>query len=194
MSRPAARRAVILDRDGTIVVDRGYLDDPQQLSLLPGAAQGLRTLHERGHPLIVVSNQSGVGRGRLTLTRMHEINALLQQTLEAAGARLDGIYCCPHGPQDDCDCRKPKTRLALEAAAAFGFLPQDAVVIGDKSSDIEFGRRLQATTMLVSANGRSSDGPWVEPDYVIRDLAEAARIIQKLGNRTRHSGSTEPPA
>jgi D-glycero-D-manno-heptose 1,7-bisphosphate phosphatase len=192
VSAPAIRRAVILDRDGTIVVDRGYLDDPTQLCLLPGAAQGLRSLHERGHQIIVVSNQSGVGRGRLTLTRMHEINALLTRMVEAAGAKLDGIYCCPHRPEDDCACRKPKTKLVLDAAAALGFDPNDCVVIGDKSSDIELGRRLQATTMLISENGRASDGTWIEADFVIRDLAEAARVIEALGSRRQHSGSIGP--
>lgn len=194
MSAPAIKRAVILDRDGTIVVDRGYLDDPTQLCLLPGAAQGLRSLHEHGHQIIVVSNQSGVGRGRLTLTRMHEINALLTRMVEAAGAKLDGIYCCPHRPEDNCACRKPKTKLVLDAAAALGFDPNDCVVIGDKSSDIELGRRLQATTMLVSENGRASDGEWIEPDFVVRDLAEAARVIEALGSRTQPSESADPSA
>jgi D-glycero-D-manno-heptose 1,7-bisphosphate phosphatase len=192
VSGPAIKRAVILDRDGTIVVDRGYLDDPAQLCLLPGAAQGLRSLHERGHQIIVVSNQSGVGRGLLTLTRLHEINGLLTRMLEAAGAKLDGIYCCPHRPEDNCACRKPKTKLVLDAAAALGFDPNNCVVIGDKSSDIELGRRLQATTMLVSANGRASDGEWIEPDFVVGDLTAAARIIEALGSRTQHSESAEP--
>jgi D-glycero-D-manno-heptose 1,7-bisphosphate phosphatase len=194
VSGPANKRAVILDRDGTIVVDRGYLDDPAQLCLLPGAAQGLRSLHERGHQIIVVSNQSGVGRGLLTLTRMHEINGLLTRMLEAAGAKLDGIYCCPHRPEDNCACRKPKTKLVLDAAAALGFDPNNCVVIGDKSSDIELGRRLQATTILVSGNGRTSDGEWIEPDFVVRDLVEAARLIEALGSRTQHTESAEPSA
>jgi D-glycero-D-manno-heptose 1,7-bisphosphate phosphatase len=194
VSAPVPRRAVILDRDGTIVVDHGYLDDPAKLNLLPGAAEGLRTLHEHGHPLVLVSNQSGVGRGRLTLARVHEINELLGRMLAAAGAPLDGIYCCPHAPQEDCACRKPKTGLVLEAAAALGFDPHDCVVIGDKSSDVELGRRLQATSMLVSANGRASDGAWVEPDYVIRDLTEAARIIGLLGSGARAPRPSDLPA
>lgn len=193
MSAPTPRRAVVLDRDGTIVVDHGYLDDPQKLSLLPGAADGLRALHERGHPLLIVSNQSGVGRGKLTLARMHQVNARLERMLAALGAPLQGIYCCPHAPEEDCDCRKPRTRLVLEAAAALGFDPSDCVVIGDKSSDVELGRRLSATALLVSANGRASDGAWVEPDYLIRDLTEAARIIEALGSgapRPRPAGLT----
>jgi histidinol phosphatase-like enzyme len=114
--------------------------------------------------------------------------------LAAAGAPLDGIYCCPHAPEEGCACRKPNTGLVLEAAAALGFDPHACVVIGDKSSDVELGRRLQGTSMLVSADGRASDGAWIEPDYVIRDLTEAARIIRTLGQGTRAARPTDLPA
>lgn len=179
-SPPAAKRAIILDRDGTIIVDRGYLDDPGLLQFLPGAAEALRELCERGHSIVVVTNQSGVGRGRLTLERMHAINDRFLQMVKAAGARVDGLYSCPHKPQDECECRKPKTKLLREAAAALGFEPANSVVIGDKSSDIALGRGVQAVTLLVSQDGRASDGGWVEPDYVVRDLLEAVRIIAEL--------------
>jgi D-glycero-D-manno-heptose 1,7-bisphosphate phosphatase len=186
-----AKRAVILDRDGTIVVDRGYLDDPRGLLFLPGAAEGLRKLHERGHRIIVVTNQSGVGRGRLRLERMHEVNDRFAQMVEEIGARIDGIYCCIHRPEDDCDCRKPRTGLVLEAAAILGFDPAHAVVIGDKSSDVGLGQRLNAVTMLVSQNGAASDGIAAEPDYVIRDLIQAARIIEDLETGGNPVGSED---
>jgi D-glycero-D-manno-heptose 1,7-bisphosphate phosphatase len=176
----ATERAIILDRDGTIVVDGGYLDKPAQLQFLPGAAEGLRLLHERGHPLIVVSNQSGVGRGLFSLARLHEINERFMGMVEQAGAKIDGLYFCPHRPEDKCACRKPGIQLVLDAAATLGFTPARAVVIGDKGSDVELGRRLQALTMLVSGSGRASDGQGPAPDYVVRDLREAAAIIGKL--------------
>lgn len=182
MSGAARKRAIILDRDGTIIVDHGYLDDPGRVEFLPGALEGLRQWHAQGHPLIMVSNQSGIGRGVLTTGRVLEINARLQELLRAAGAPLDGIYFCPHGPTDGCDCRKPGSRLVEEAAAELGFEPRAAVVIGDKSSDIELGRRLGAVTMLVSADGRASDGIHTEPDYVVASLLEAARITTQLGD------------
>ena len=182
MSGAARRRAIILDRDGTIIVDHGYLDDPGKVEFLPGALEGLREWHALGHPLIVVSNQSGIGRGVLTIARVLEINARMQQLLRAAGAPLDGIYFCPHSPTDGCDCRKPGSRLVEEAAAELSFEPADAVVIGDKSSDIELGRRLGAVTVLVSADGRASDGIPAEPDYVVASLLEAARITAQLGD------------
>jgi D-glycero-D-manno-heptose 1,7-bisphosphate phosphatase len=182
----AARAAcpVILDRDGTIVVDCGYLDDPQQLRLLPGAAAGLRLLHRSGHPLVVISNQSGVGRGLFTLERLQQINRRLTAMLEDLGAPLAGFYCCPHRPEEGCDCRKPNTGLLQAAAATIGFEPAAAIVVGDKSSDIELGRRVGATTILVTAGAAASDGRPAYPDYTARDLLAAARIVGQLSNAT----------
>jgi D-glycero-D-manno-heptose 1,7-bisphosphate phosphatase len=178
---PAAR-PVILDRDGTVVIDRHYLDDPAQLRFLPGAIDGLRALKDDGHRIILVTNQSGVGRGRFTLQRMHEVNDRLIEMAAAAGAPIDAIYSCPHEPEAHCACRKPGTQLVLEAALRFGFDPASSIVIGDKSTDIELGRRLSAMTILVSADGRAADGEWIQPDYVSRDLTEAARIIAELAS------------
>jgi D-glycero-D-manno-heptose 1,7-bisphosphate phosphatase len=194
VSAGARRRAIILDRDGTIIVDHGYLDDPRRIEFLPGALEGLRQWHALGHPLVVVSNQSGIGRGVLTRDRVLEINARMQELLRAAGAPLDAIYFCPHGPCEGCDCRKPGTRLVTEAAVELGFDPGHAVVIGDKSSDIELGQRLGALTMLVSADGRTSDGIPATPDYVVAGLREAARITTELGDRAPAPGRRVLPA
>jgi D-glycero-D-manno-heptose 1,7-bisphosphate phosphatase len=177
VTQPGAARPVILDRDGTIVIDRHYLDDPAQLCFLPGAAEGLKALAQSGHRIIVITNQSGVGRGLFTLERMHEVNNRLIRMAAEAGARIDAVYSCPHEPAAACACRKPNTQLVLDAARQFGFDPADAVVIGDKSTDVELGRRLGAISMLVCADGRAADGEWVEPDYIVRDLLEAARVI-----------------
>jgi histidinol-phosphate phosphatase family protein len=177
VSAPRTGRPVILDRDGTIVVDAGYLDDPQQLRYLPGAVQGLRRLHRAGHPLVVISNQSGVGRGLFTLERLEAINQRFRAMLAEDGAPLAGLYFCPHSPEAGCDCRKPNTRLIRQAAEALGFELRDAIVIGDKSSDIELGKRVGATTILVASGSGASDGKPAHPDYVVRDLLEAAWVI-----------------
>jgi D-glycero-D-manno-heptose 1,7-bisphosphate phosphatase len=194
VSGAAGKRAILLDRDGTIIVDHGYLDDPSKIEFLPGALEGLREWHALGHPLIVVSNQSGIGRGVLTTQQVLQINARLQQLLRAAGAPLDGIYFCPHSPTDGCECRKPRSRLVEEAAAALTFEPGEAVVVGDKSSDIELGHRLGAVTMLVSADGRASDGIPARPDFVVADLLEAARITAQLGEGAPAPGRRVLPA
>lgn len=172
---------VVLDRDGTVVVDRDYLDDPDELEFLPGAAEALRVLHQRGYRLIVISNQSGVGRGLFSLERLQEINARLQQMVRAAGAELAGIYCCPHRPEEGCACRKPGTALLLQAARELAFDPKASIVIGDKASDVELGRRVGAITLWIRSDAEPGAG--AEPaaaDHVVPDLAAAARVIERL--------------
>jgi D-glycero-D-manno-heptose 1,7-bisphosphate phosphatase len=170
-----ADKVVILDRDGTIVVDRNYLSDPVGLELLPGAAEGLRSLREQGYRLVVITNQSGVGRGLFSLERLAAMNKRLEQMVHENGGLLERIYFCPHRPEDRCLCRKPRPKLLLDAASELGFTPQKAVVIGDKASDVEFGRNVGATTMLLGSTG--------EADYLVRDLAQAASILKTLSER-----------
>jgi len=181
---------VLLDRDGTLVIDRGYLADPAGLEFLPGAAEALRRLHQQGHRLVIISNQSGVGRGLFSAARLEQMNQRLRQMVQEAGAALAGIYCCPHRPEDRCACRKPNGALVYQAAQELHFEPAAAVVIGDRDSDIELGRRLQATTIRLlpgdqatspAASPSSPSHPYsVAADYLAADLLEAAGIIGKL--------------
>jgi D-glycero-D-manno-heptose 1,7-bisphosphate phosphatase len=180
VTRPAANKVVILDRDGTIVIDRHYLSDPAGLEFLPGAAEGLRSLYDSGYRLIVITNQSGIGRGLFSIERLQQMNARLCEMVLAAGARLEGIYFCPHRPEDRCDCRKPGIQLLLDAASTHGFDPAQAVVIGDQNSDVEFGRRAGAKTILVNPGASDDPGPRAA-DYVVRDLREAATILRTPG-------------
>ena len=143
------RRFVLLDRDGTLIVERHYLSDPDQVELIPGAAAGLRRLRERGLGLAVVTNQSGIGRGFFDAARLAEIHQRLIEMLRAERVELDGIYFCPHHPDEACGCRKPQPALALRAAAELGFDATRAFVVGDMASDVALGRALGATTLLV---------------------------------------------
>jgi D-glycero-D-manno-heptose 1,7-bisphosphate phosphatase len=169
-------KVVILDRDGTIVIDRGYLHDPAGLEFLPGAADGLRSLYLQGYRLVVITNQSGVGRGLFPIERVHAMNARLERMVEEAGAKLERIYFCPHAPDAACACRKPALRLMTQAAADLGFDPISAIVIGDKESDMEFGRRAGAVTILL---GKREPRLLLSatPDYVVENLKEAADIM-----------------
>ena len=173
---PISAPVVILDRDGTIVIDRHYLGDPEGLEFLPGAVAGLRKLHAMGCKLIIITNQSGVGRGLLTLEQVQHVNKGLARMMDTIGAPLTATYFCPHTPDAECDCRKPATGMLLQAAREHGFNPTEAIVIGDKGSDIEMGKRVSAHTILVMgehfSSARSS-----KPDIVVKDLSEAAVYI-----------------
>ena len=179
----AAAPVVILDRDGTIVVDRHYLGDPEELQFLPGAVTGLRKLYSMGCKLIVITNQSGIGRGILTLEQVKRVNAGLEMMMDTIGAPLTDTYFCPHAPDAGCDCRKPGTALLLRAALDHDFEPTQAIIIGDKGSDIEMGHRVNAGTILVMGN-QFSTAQHSKPDVIVRDLNEAAQWVM---TRTRAS-------
>ena len=183
----APRPAVFLDRDGTLVVERGYLSDPDDIELLPGVAQALRKLKGAGYPLVVVSNQSGVGRGLFPQSRVHEAMARLREKLREQGVELDAIYFCPHRPEEGCACRKPGSALLERAADDLQLAPRRSAMVGDKLLDAETGRRAGAFGLLVRTGygrdeeqriaGDTANGP----DGVFEDLAAAARWILERG-------------
>jgi histidinol-phosphate phosphatase family protein len=171
---------VVLDRDGTIIEECEYLSDPEQVRLIPRAAAALSQLQAMGYGLVVITNQSGIGRGFFDETAVQRIHQRLQQLLGKAGVSLDGLYVCPHKPDDDCLCRKPKLGLMQLAARDLGFSPAHSIVIGDKPCDIELGRNAGAVTFLV----RTGYGAQVEAeqsvtaDYVVDDLQAVVRAIR----------------
>jgi len=187
------QRFVVLDRDGTINVEREYLSNSDQLELLPGAVRGLRHLRELGLGLVVITNQSGVGRGYFDWARLDLIHQRLSALLADEGIQLDGIYVCPHHPNDGCTCRKPQPELLEKAAREHKFRANEAFVIGDKAIDIELGQKVGATTLLV----RTGYGTKVEVlaasqmkvtwDYIVNDLADAANVIERHLNKTYRS-------
>jgi D-glycero-D-manno-heptose 1,7-bisphosphate phosphatase len=179
------RRFAVLDRDGTINIEYHYLSDPKLVELIPGATNGLRHLQEMGLRLIVVTNQSAVGRGFFDQSRLDLIHQRLSEQLNGEGVHLDGIYVCPHKPEDHCLCRKPNIGLMELAAKELGFDPKACFVIGDKACDIEFGKRVGATTFLVRTGYgvQLSNDLQVAPDYVVDDLLAGAKIIQGLLSR-----------
>ncbi|MFN3652491.1 MAG: D-glycero-alpha-D-manno-heptose-1,7-bisphosphate 7-phosphatase [Armatimonadota bacterium] len=171
------RRAVFLDRDGVLIEDTGYPDDPDTIIVLPGVAEALRHLRAGGWALVVVSNQSGVARGKFDEERLRRIHLRLEEILARDGARLDAIYYCPHHPQAevgdyraDCDHRKPSPGMLRSAAAALGLDLPASWMVGDKPSDVEAGRAAGCRTVLI---GEEEPGA----DFVAADLLAAARRI-----------------
>ncbi len=181
---PPYARAVLLDRDGTVIADRGYLADPAGVEILPGAAEGLARLRSFGLGLAILTNQSGIGRGYFDEAQLGTIHLRMEELLEAKGVRLDGIYYCPCHPERHCDCRKPRPGLVHAASAELGFDPSRSFVIGDKGSDIGMGRAVSARTFLVRP-GATTDGEGTQerPDYVVENLLDAARRIEEILRR-----------
>jgi len=183
----ARRRYVILDRDGTIIAEKNYLADPNQVELLAGVAEGLRHMQRLGLGLIVATNQSAVGRGILDLATLREIHARMEALLAEKGTYLDGIFFCPHTPEDHCDCRKPLTGMVKSASTRMHFDPAGCFVIGDKPCDIELGRNIRAITFLT----RTGYGSQVEkdksasPDFIVDDLRQAAQMIEWILSQHR---------
>ncbi len=176
-------RFAVLDRDGTINVERNHLTDPAELELIPGSAAAIRRLRdELGFGIVVVTNQAHVGRGLLPVDGLVAIHDRLHQMLASEGARVDAILYCPHAPEDGCSCRKPRPGLVLEAADRFGFDPAETFVVGDHVADVAMGRTLGATTLLVlTGHGREEAATAAaSADHVVADLGAATDIIAGL--------------
>lgn len=185
-----SRRAVFMDRDGTISEEIGYVNHPARYRVFPYSAEAVRLLNEAGWLAILVTNQAGVARGYFTEDLIGAVHDVLKMELEQAGARLDAIYYCAHHPtvgeapyRFDCDCRKPKPGLIHRAAQEFDIDLARSWMIGDRYSDIELARNAGVNSAFVlSGYGR---GEWEyqrngwkhEPDLVAEDLLEAVRGI-----------------
>lgn len=172
------KRFILLDRDGTLVIHKPYLSHPDQIELIPGAVEALKDFKKMGLGIVIITNQSGIGRGYFDLKMLAKIHQRLINLLAKEGILLDDIYFCPHTPEDDCLCRKPKAELIEKAAKKHHFDPKLCFVIGDNKSDIELGKNIGAKTILV----RSGYGREVEkellPDYVVNGLLEIPDIIK----------------
>jgi D-glycero-alpha-D-manno-heptose 1-phosphate guanylyltransferase len=181
-SRPVTRPFILLDRDGTLIEERHYLSDPGGVVLLPGVVDGLRALRAEGLALVVATNQAGVGRGLFSEDQVAAVHARLSELLAARGVGLDGIFYCPHHPDAGCDCRKPATGLARQAAAALGPGAASVAVVGDKRCDIDLARALGVPGILVTTGyGASELAAAAEPDYAVDSLVEVAAVLRPLG-------------
>jgi histidinol-phosphate phosphatase family protein len=141
------KRALFLDRDGTIIEDRGYMRDPDDVVLMPGAADALRALEAAGWLLIVVSNQSGVGRGLIAPAEMEAVQARFLELMRAAEVSITASYLCVHHPEEDCGCRKPGVLHLEQAAREHGIDLRESWMVGDRESDILCGKNAGCRTI-----------------------------------------------
>lgn len=167
-----------LDRDGTINVDRHYLSSVEGFAFCDGAVAGLAKLRDLGLSLVVVTNQSGVGRGYFSGDRLAEIHAHMTTELARHAIHLDGIYTCPHAPDEGCDCRKPLPGLIHQAEAELG--RRRGVMIGDSLRDIQAGKAAGLLTVLISAQAPDLS-PEDQPDHITSTLIGAADWIAAQG-------------
>ncbi|WP_456395523.1 D-glycero-alpha-D-manno-heptose-1,7-bisphosphate 7-phosphatase [Desulfurobacterium sp.] len=147
------QKAVFLDRDNTLIEDSGYIHEPNKVKLLPGVGEGLKLLKEAGFLLIVISNQSGIGRGYFKEEDFHAVNKKLNQLLERYNVQIDDFLFCPHKPDERCSCRKPEIGLLLKAAEKWNINLKESFMIGDKISDIEAGNRAGCKGSFLAKNG-----------------------------------------
>lgn len=170
--RPAPPEAVLLDRDGTLVVDVPYNGDPARVSAMPGARAALNRLRSAGIPLAVVSNQSGIGRGLVSEEQVERVNRRVEELLGPLGPWL----VCPHAPDAGCDCRKPQPGLVLRAADRLGVSPERCTVIGDVGADVEAARSAGARAVLVPTP-RTRPEEVTRAEHVAPDIDAAVDIV-----------------
>ena len=181
--------AVFLDRDGTINEEVNYASNPKDLRLVPGAARAIRSLNERGIPVVVITNQGGIARGYHTEADVETFHKALSKELKKDGAHIDKFYFCPHHPAGkgeygiECACRKPQPELLHRAAHDLGLDLTTCVMIGDKSTDIGAAEAVGADSVLVmTGHGQGEWEAWKEsfkPTHTAKDIAEAVKWILK---------------
>ncbi len=149
---------LILDRDGTIIVDKHYLKDPAQVELLPGAGEGLARLAKCGIKFYLATNQSGIGRGYFSLDDHHAVQKTLEKLLIPYGVYFEEMAFCPHTPEDGCPCRKPALGMWESLVKTHGLCAEHAVMIGDKQADIDMGINagLKATVLVQTGKGEKT--------------------------------------
>lgn len=176
---PKLHKAIFLDRDGTLCEEVNYLSRPADLRLYDFSADAVKLLRNKGFLIIVITNQSGIGRGFFDEKTLHLIHQKLTADLASQGTKLDAIYFCPHISADQCVCRKPKTGLIEEALEDFSIDPANSWMIGDKASDIETGFNAGMHTALVlTGYGRSESEKLSRPAELIgQNLFEIAQKI-----------------
>ena len=182
---PSRRAAVFLDRDGVLNRNRAdFVKSMDEFEIFPQAIRAAAALSRGGPAVVIISNQSGIARGFVTEEVVAEMMDRLREKIRAAGGTVDGVYYCPHRPEDDCLCRKPRTEMLCRAARELGIDPSHSVIVGDNQSDMIAGKKagLAAKVLVLTGDTRSEDQPAREewktpPDHVALDLEAAVPWI-----------------
>lgn len=177
-------KAIFIDRDGTINIDFHYIGDPELFQMYPGVVEGVRRLKDEGYLVIVITNQSGIARGYFTEEDLKRVHQKMEEEFASSGVRLDGIYYCPHHPDDNCLCRKPNTALFEQAIKEHDIDTSKSFMIGDKDLDVAAGKKIGLKTILINEldireNLTKKMDDWQHrPDYIAKDFLGATKWIR----------------
>jgi D-glycero-D-manno-heptose 1,7-bisphosphate phosphatase len=186
-------QAVLLDRDGTILVERGHVTAASELALLPGSATAIQQLRADGYKVLVVTNQSHIAKGQITENALNEIHRAFERLLLDAGTCVDGIYYCPHHPEGlvpdytfVCECRKPRPGLLLRAAVEHDIDLRRSVLVGDALRDLQAGQaaHVGANILVRTGHGAAVEALPHNADHVADDLASAVQWIRHQLSRS----------
>ena len=174
--------AVFLDRDGTVMEDAHYIKSPDQVRLLPGAAQSVRRINEAGIPVIVVTNQSGIGRGLFTAKDYEAVRAHFESLLRDEGAHIDASYYCPHLPDEPLigNCRKPGTLMFEQAISDFKLDPANVAYVGDRWRDVAVSKKLGGRGIMIESAETTSDDRQRARDDGIETAASLNEAVSML--------------
>lgn len=170
-------KAIFLDRDGTVIIDQGYLDDPAMVEIYPGVLEPLRELRKAGNLLIIITNQSGIARQMFSEKEMVKVNKRMVELFRSEGIEFDDILICPHAPEDNCECRKPEPKLLIDSAEKFNIDLANSAIIGDKVSDAKCGIAAGCKYNIFLDNGKQP-APDDERIFIVKNLEEAFSIIR----------------
>ena len=180
VAEAGTKPAVFLDRDGTLIQERNYLADPEEVEMVPGAADAVRALKNGGFAVVVVTNQSGIARGLFSVEDYESVAARVEEVLRVHGASVDGTYFCAHHPDftGECDCRKPGTGMYLAAAEHLDLNLSHSYYVGDKVTDLLPGIALGGVPILVRTGyGAEHETSVPSEAHVVQDISEAADLI-----------------
>jgi D-glycero-D-manno-heptose 1,7-bisphosphate phosphatase len=174
-------KTIILDRDGVINEDSdAFIKTPDEWIPIPGSLEAIARLNQAGYRVLVASNQSGLARGLFNLETLTAIHAKMESLLQEQGGRLDGIYCCPHGPDDHCDCRKPKPGLLQQIKDELGLTPENTILVGDSLRDLQAAQAANIRPVLVLSGKGSRTATELGTDSDIEIHNDLAAFVTKL--------------
>jgi histidinol-phosphate phosphatase family domain/HAD-superfamily hydrolase, subfamily IIIA len=192
VSNSPRRAAIFLDRDGTLIKDANYPADPREVTPIPGAAEALRQFQSMGFALVVVSNQSGVGRGFITDEQAAAVDTQFRDIFSRAGIVFDGVYYCPHSPDAGCDCRKPRPGLLHRAAGELNLSLSDSVLIGDKIEDGQAAQAVGGLGILVTVDPERARAGAASGLAVFPRMADTIAAVRRVAGAPLGAGVPSP--